>query len=157
MNLRKPLTILATAAALGLVACGGDDESSGLSKADLAKQADVICQTAKTASLKITAPADFGQPTSDPAEAAAYLEKIAPITRKEATDLKALEPADDVKADWDAFTAKESELADFLDGLLAKAKAKDESGLKDLERVPQLGAEFSAAATKIGASGCAKG
>lgn len=159
MNVRMPLTLLALTATLGLAACGSDSSSSSdtLSEADLAKQADAICKTAATAGGKLTPPSDFGGANSDPAAAADYLGKLVPITRKESDDLAALKPADDVKDDYQAFVDKEKQLADFLDGVYAKAKAKDASGIQDLAKAPQLGQEFSAAATKVGATGCATG
>jgi hypothetical protein len=158
MNARIPLTALATTAALALVACGGSSDS-GLSKTDLAKKADSICKTASDAAGKLSAPADFGQPNSNAAAAASYLGKLAPITKQESDDLAALKPADAAKTGWGAFVAKEKQLSRFLDGVLAKAKAKaqDASGIDDLAKVPQLGSEFTAAATKVGATGCAKG
>jgi hypothetical protein len=158
MNPRIPLVTLVAAMTLGLTACGssGDGSSGGLAKADLAKQADAICQTAVTAAGKIQAPAGFGTRQGPPQEAAAYLGKIAPITHNEADDLAALKPADDVKADYADMVAGERKLASFLDGLIAKAKAADPSGLDDLKRSVDVAKPFVAAANKVGASVCAK-
>jgi hypothetical protein len=156
-NPRTPLTILAAAAALGLAACGssGGGSSDTLAKTDLAKKADAICQTAIAAARKIQAPPGFGTTAGAPQEAAAYLEKVRPITQREVNDLAALKPADDVKADFQDMVAKEKTVAAYLDGLIAKAKASDPTGLQDLAKSPTVGKPFAAAARKIGANGCA--
>jgi hypothetical protein len=168
MNGRALLAILALLPAV-LVGCGGDDEASGdggggsssggeaLTLTELAKEADAICKTGAQAAAKVTPPADYGQPGSDAGAATEYLGKIVPITRRQADDIAALEPADDVGADWDAFVDKQEELATFLEGVYQKAKDKDASGIEDLAKVPDLGEQFVKVANKVGATGCAGG
>lgn len=158
---RAPLSLLAVAATLAFAGCGGSDEASGdsgssdtLPRAELATKADAICETAKQDSLKVTQPTDFA---TDPAAAAGYLSKIQVITRTEQTDLAALKPDADAKADYDAMVAAQGKLAGLLDGVVTKAKAKDASGLQDLAKGADLSKPFIAAATKIGAKGCAAG
>jgi hypothetical protein len=157
MNLRIVLPALGAALTLGLTACGGGDDSSSkaLSKADLATKADAICQARDAAAEKVKAPADFGQPNSDPAAAAAYLVQLAAITRKEATDLKAVTPADAARADWDGLVTEGEALATFLDGLVAKAKAKEASGIDDIPKLDPIAQRFKAAAQKVGSKDCA--
>lgn len=155
-NLAVPAALAVT---LGLAACGSSDSSSststpakaaGLPRAELAKQANAICKTANTAATAVPAPASY----EDPAQAAAYFEKIAPITATETKALLALQPADDVKDDYAAFTAAQSEANDLLQRILAKARAKDASGLDDLAKVKPAGAKVAAAARTVGATGC---
>jgi hypothetical protein len=157
MNAR--LCSIAVIAALGMAACGGgDDAVSGLTKEDLATRADAICKEATTAARKLQVPADFAQPNSNSVAAATYLGQLVPITRKEAQDLAALQPRAEVKQQWDAFVAKENQLADELEQVLAKARANDPSALTTLQQdVPRLGQEFTAAAGGLGAHGCASG
>ncbi|HEX6391103.1 MAG TPA: hypothetical protein VFZ89_16705 [Solirubrobacteraceae bacterium] len=156
MNVR--VTCILLAAALGLAACGGDDDSGGLSKTDLATKADAICKEATTAARQLKVPPDFAQPNSNSVALAEYLSKLVPITSKQAADLAALKPADDVKQQWDAFTAKEQELSDYLKKVLTKAQANDPSALTDLQQdVPRLGQEFTTMAGQLGARGCASG
>jgi hypothetical protein len=149
MNARAPFSFLALATSFAIAGCGGSD---GLAKADLAKKADAICATAKADSLKLKQPTDFA---TNPSAAATYLEKVSALTHKESDDLAALTPADDVKADYDALVAAEKKLVTGLDGVVAKAKAKDASGLKDLSALDPK--DFVAASNKIGAKGCAAG
>ena len=77
------------------------------------------------------------QPVSnpdDPAEVAAFLEKLLPATQTQATGLAALKPAPDVAAEWTALLAKQQEVVALFTTVLAKAKAKDPSGKEDLAR-----------------------
>jgi hypothetical protein len=159
MNLRIMVPALGAALTLGLAACGGGDDSSSsdkaLSKSELATRADAICQARDAAAEKVKPPADFGQPNSDPVAAATYLEQLAAITRKEATDLKAVTPEDAAKADWAGLVTEGEALATFLDGLVAKAKAKDASGIDDIPKLDPIAQRFKAAAQKVGSKDCA--
>jgi len=140
------------AASLGLAACGGgDSESSGLSRSELAKKADAICAKAETQSKGISPPANF----DDATESAAYFDQIAPITHKEAGELAALTPDDDAKDDWEAFVARQKAGDELLQTIKRKADTKDPSGQQDLLKVAPTGKAFTAAAKKIGAKGCA--
>jgi acyl-CoA reductase-like NAD-dependent aldehyde dehydrogenase len=160
MTVRTIFAVLAVlAVAFGVAACGGDDEGDkGLPKAELATKADAICKKAVAAARLLQVPPDFAQPNSDSVAAAEYLAKLAPITRKEADDLAALTPAAEVESEWNAFASKQKQLADYLDKVLAKARANDPSALTDLQKdVPRLGQEFTTAAGVVGARGCASG
>ncbi len=155
--MRTPILALLTAtAALGLAACGssGDGGEAKLEKAELAKKADEICTASGKEAAKVEVPEGFGQAGSSAAAASAYLGKIYPITKGELDRLRALKPADDVKADWDSFLAEEGKLVAFLKKILDKAKAKDPSGIQDLAQISTLAGPFKRAADKIGATAC---
>ena len=122
-----------------------------LSRDELAAKADVICKTGETAAQAVTAPSSF----ADADAAAAYFEKIVPLHQKQTDDLAALEPDDEAKADWDAFMATQNENNELLKTILAKAKAKDATGQKDLQKFTKNAQAFAAAATKLGSSECA--
>ena len=136
-------------AVLALGACGG----GGLSKEELGSQANTICEKAEADAEKL---GDPGNP-NDPEAAAAYLAKVAPIAERQLADLKELEPAEDVKADWDAFIAKEQEITTVLQTALRKARARDPSGLADLQRIGTLADEVESAGAKVGAARAAIG
>lgn len=153
MNPRAIIVPLAVAASLGLAACGGDDDKE-LSKSDLAKKANAICKTSKDASGKIAAPADI---TADPVAAAAYFNKIVPITQKQTDDFKDLKPDDDAKADWNQLVARQEQALETLKGIRDKAEAKDPSGVQDLAKAQRVGEKFAAEATAVGADTCASG
>jgi hypothetical protein len=149
------LAILATS--VGLTACGSSSSSSDSAKADdgLAKSAlvakvDAICTKAVTDSQAVAAPASY----DDPTVAAAYFDKIAPITASETAALVALQPADDVKADYAAFTKAQQAANTLLQTIMKKADTKDASGLDDLKQVTPAGQAVAAAAKKLGATTC---
>lgn len=148
MNCRGMMVGLALTACLVLPACGGDEK---LSKSDLAKKADKICKKADTEAKGVTAPSNL-----DDADAvAAYFDKVVPIAQKLTDDLADLKPADDVKDDWNAVIDKQKEGNDLLKTIRDKAKAKDESGKADLQKLQTAAEGFSTAAKKVGANGCA--
>lgn len=137
---------------MGLGACGSDGESGAtLKRAELVTKANAICAAAKAEAGAVKAPPSI----TDPEAASAYFDKIAPITDKETEDLKALEPDDAAKADWDAFVSKQDAANELLKTITAKAKARDQSGLKDLENAQGVSQAVVSAATKLGATVCA--
>ena len=150
MHFRETIVSLALAASLGLAACGGDGDS-GLSRSDLTAKADSICSKATADVDAVNAPRSL----ADANVAAAYFDKVGPILQKETQDLADLEPAKDVKSDWEEFVAKQRAADDLLQTVRKKAHAKDPSGLKDLQKISVAGNAVHAAATKVGATECA--
>jgi hypothetical protein len=156
------LAVLGLAA--GVSACGSSSSSSssssaaagasGLSRAELAAKANMICATAKAQSGTITAPANIG---ADAAAAAAYFDKIFPITDAETKEIQALQPAPAAAADWQSFVAAQVAADQLLLRLKTNADAKNPKGLADLAKVQPAGQKVAAAATKVGATTCASG
>ncbi|HEY4095384.1 MAG TPA: hypothetical protein VGM33_07740 [Baekduia sp.] len=150
------LAILATS--VGLTACGSSSSSdtkttsadAGLSKSALIAKVDAICTKAITASQVVEAPASY----DDPTVAAAYFDKIAPITAAETSAIVALQPADDVKADFADFTKAQQAANTLLQTIMKKADSKDPSGLDDLNKVAPAGQAVADAAQKLGAKTC---
>lgn len=141
------LSALALAGAV--TACGG---SSGLSKAELSKQANAICTAEQKAGEAVPAPSNI----QDASQAAPYFDKIVPIIVGATTKLAALKPADEIKADWNAFLTQRKSLTTLMQTVQHKADAKDASGLADLSTEPDLAKKMAAAATKAGATACAQ-
>jgi hypothetical protein len=153
MNSRSAAAGLAIAAmSVGLAACGSSksDDDGGLSRKDISAQANAICKKAITASQAVTAPTSF----EDAKVAAAYFDKIAPITEIETTALLALKPGDEVKSDYAAFTKAQTEANALLQTIKQKADSQDRSGLDDLKKVQPAGDAVSVAAKKVGATDC---
>jgi hypothetical protein len=154
------LAVLALAA--GVSACGSSSSSSsstaagasGLSRAELVAKANMICATAKGQSGTITAPANIG---ADAAAAAAYFDKIFPITDAETKEIQALVPSPAAAADWQSFVSAQVSADQLLLRLKTNADAKNPKGLADLAKVQPAGQKVAAAATKVGATTCAGG
>ncbi len=155
MNMKTPVALLAAVAALGLAACGSDDKSDGgggkLAKTELVKQASAIC-TASEAKIKgIKQPSNI----ADANEAAPYFAEISKVAQEQHTKLKALQPADDVKADYDTFLAEEEKAFALLSGLATAAKEKDAAKGAQLMKQVQDNTTYEAAASKLGLKSCA--
>jgi hypothetical protein len=148
------LTIAAMS--IGVTACGSDSDSSSssssdtLSKSALVTKMDAICTKAQDDAKAIEAPASY----EDPTVAAAYFDQVAPITDTETRQLAALEPADDVKDDYAAFTQAQTEANALLQTIMKKADSKDATGLDDLKKVEPAANKVSAAAKKLGSKTC---
>jgi hypothetical protein len=155
MNTRTSVAAVLVVTAIGasIAGCGGG--SKGLSKADLDTKANAIC---KTGGDKIKAvPAPSTTDIQDATKAAAYFDKIVPIAQDATNQLAALKPADDVKADWDAFIIAQKNATALLVSIQHKADVKDRSGLSDLTKYPALDQAVNTAADKVGATGCNDG
>lgn len=117
---RTLLTTLSTAALLA-AGCGGDDESPGkLAKADLAKAADAVCVTFQP---KVEA---LGEPT-DVASFKTYLEQFLPVAADRRKALVALQPDDDVKAEWEDLIKDYDASVDGAKQALAALAENDEA------------------------------
>jgi hypothetical protein len=145
----------------GLCACGSSSSSStattgtsGLSRAALASKANAICATAKGQAATITSPANIA---SDATAAAAYFDKIFPITDAETKELQALTPAAAAATDWTAFVDAQVAADKLLLTLKTNADAKNPKGLADLAKVQPAGQVVANAANKVGATTCATG
>jgi ABC-type enterochelin transport system substrate-binding protein len=135
-------------AAVALAACGSDSKDSGKSKADIQKEASAICSDVKKELGAVKTPSNI----NDPAQALAYFDEAVPISQKAVDKLKALEPSGDYKTDYDAYVSAQSEQIDALAKVREKAKAKDPSGLKDLQNIDDT--KTSDAAKKAGLKAC---
>jgi len=147
---------IAVTAALTAVGCGSSSGSgaSGLSRAQIDASANKICEEA-TAQIRAVGalPADF---RANPTSAAAYLDKVTPITDKAVAALSALTPSSSVKDRWNDFILKNRSAQQALDSARARAHARDPSGLADFEAATgRLSQKLDVAARTVGATGCA--
>ena len=143
-------TLTVVLAAVALAACGDSDDGgdNGKSKADIQKEAQAICTDVKKDLEKIEAPSNI----QDANEVSAYFEKAVPVSQEAVDKLEALEPPDDYKADYDAYVTAQAKQIDELAKVAEKAKAKDPSGLKDLQNIDEKTTEN--AARKAGLTTC---
>jgi hypothetical protein len=119
---------LAVGAALAVTGCGGGSKS--LNKSDLDAKVNKICKDTDAQQNKIKPPSDFA---TNPKAAADYLTAIQKVEKDGISQLKGLKPDDSVKADYNAYLADNDHALALLDTALSKAKAKDASGLKDVQ------------------------
>ncbi|GAC1434683.1 MAG: hypothetical protein NVSMB51_02470 [Solirubrobacteraceae bacterium] len=141
----------AVALAASLAACGS---GGGLQRDALARQGNQICRDGQKKLAGIgSAPSDF---RTNPTAAAAFLDRYVPIIDEVAAKLKALKPADAVKADWNAFESKFAQSTAYVDKARTKAHNKDSTGVQDIKAAAQLGTATNAAASKVGTSVCAR-
>lgn len=114
--------------ALAVAACGS---SSGvqLSKSELAARVNAACRSYVRASTAIPQPRDFA---TNPVSAAAYLDKLKPLVDSEHAAIAGLEPVPQVRARFARFRAASAHQLRLFDSALAKAHAKDPSGLREL-------------------------
>ena len=155
MRLMRVGAVVVVGLAMAAAGCGGDDDDGGgLSKSEFQEQAGKICTDGDKALEAIPQPADI----SDATQAETYLSAVLATASDQIDKMKALEPADDYKADYDKYISELEASKTFVTGILDKAKASDPSGLQELQAELQAGTREKAindAANKLGVSACA--
>lgn len=163
LNTRRAALCAASIAALALAGCGSSNSSSssststpaaGLSRTALAATVNAACDAYNTAASALKTPADF---VSNPASAAAFLDKLKPLVQTEYNAITTLTANASVKADFDAFVAAGKHQTATFNTVAAKAHAKDPTGLKDLAAAQQYKkTTLDPLATKLGFTSCLK-
>lgn len=152
-HLRALLTC-STVVALGLAFwTAGCGSSSGLSKSELAKQVNSICDQYNSKIKAIKQPSDLA---SNANSAAAFFDQVAPLFDQALAKFKALKPADSVKTQYNDFLGKISSLASLIDQIKAKADAKDKTGVALLPQIQPATTAANSAADSLGATDCSK-
>lgn len=130
------------------VGCGGDD---GLAEEQLAEQADAICVKFAQRGREL------GRPDlADAQLAEEYFTRAADLARDQQEELEALEPADEVRSDYEALTTATAKAIGLLDDLAAASAAADEAERTRLvNELPRLRVEVDEAANAVGAQDCA--
>lgn len=145
---------LAATSVIAIAGCGGSSSSGGLSKAQLASKANAACSAYTRAASAIPQPKDF---TTNPVAAAAFLDKLKPLTATEEQAMLALKPDSNAKALWDRFIAAGRHTTSLFDDADAKAHAKDRAGLVDLEKlVAYKTRTLNPIAAQLGATACGR-
>jgi hypothetical protein len=158
--MRRRLAVVGAIGALAaLGGCGGDDEDSGgLNAEELDKQSAAICAKGKEDIEALDTPSDE-EFRDDPEKAAAYIGELVRLADENLVKLRALEPEEDLKADYVAYTGEVETSRDFLEDVRKKALARDPSGYEAMVQEASTGARdkaTEAAALKAGLKGCAK-
>jgi hypothetical protein len=114
---------------LAVSACGGASSGAQLSKSQLAAKVNAACTSYVKASSAVPQPRDF---TSNAASAAAYLDKLGPLVESEHAAIAGLKPVPELRARFEQFRAASSHQLGLFQSAVAKAHAKDSSGVRDL-------------------------
>jgi hypothetical protein len=143
---------VAVALAIAVAGCGSDH--GGLTRAQLDAQTTKICKGREADIQKAGTPPNL----DDPVVAARWLQSIVKIADLEVAQARALKPQASLEPAYDAFVTEIASSRDFLAGVLAKARARDRTGLVDLQRELATGKRqraVLAAERKAGLHGCA--
>jgi hypothetical protein len=147
--------VVVVAVAIAVAGCGsGSDDAGGLTRAQLDVRTSRIC-THGTAQVNRLGTPDL----NDPAAATTWLESVLRVADGEVSQARGLEPAAGLKPAYDAWIAQVVAERDFVRGVLAKARARDRTGLQDLQDEAEHHTHdraLAAAARRAGLTGCAK-
>ena len=155
MTRYSPLAVLVVS--LGLVACGGDDDSGGApSKAEFARNAEQICRNTEKQLENI------GDDASNPDVVANAIDKVIEEARKAADDLVALERPDGEAGQTaeqfsEGFKSElNSQIIPALEQLRDALKKKDVQGVQAAaKKLQELETSKSdKAARELGATAC---
>jgi len=148
--LRTPCALAVAVPVLALSACGGSDDAT-LDKTKLAAKADAICKSTNAKLQKLQQPQTIEQ-------AATYYDALSKGLDAQEASFKALKPADDVKAQWNAFLALVAQNGTKVHALVDAAKTKDNAkGKATAAQIQALTPKLNAAADALGAKGCGSG
>jgi len=155
--MRGRWAVVAATGALALLGgCGGDDdEGGGLSKAELNEKTGALCKESSRKADAIPEPTNI----EDADQAATYFGRIVALADEHVAKLQALEPEESLKPAYDEYLVAAEATRAFFKGILAKAQAKDPSGLQDLQQEAETGTlekRNEDAARKAGLTICAE-
>jgi hypothetical protein len=144
---------VATTVAIVLAGCGGSS-SSGLSKAQLAYKADAACTAYNNAATKIPPPSDL---PANPVTAAAYFDKLKPLSVAFENTMLSLKPDSSAKPLWDRFVAAGQHVTALTDDADTKAHANNRAGLAQIGQAVStyMQSTLTPIANKLGATVCA--
>jgi hypothetical protein len=141
------MVVVTALTAVVAAGCG----SSGLSKQQLASNANTICDRFKPRVAAVKAPSDV---LTNPASAAHYFDQIAPLYGQALDELKKLKPASNVKSQWSQMLSRFGAVASLTDQLKAEADKGQTDGTVLLSQVVPRSNAADAAASQIGATSC---
>ena len=161
MAARNPLLALAATLAIGLVGCGEEGgggggapapQPSGITKQDVIQQADRICQDAQSRAAKIKQPKG-----RDPQGVQRYIRRVAEVQDQAVTEIKALQPPPEGKAEFDKFVQANEELNESFDGLIEAVEERDQKGFAEVNRrIQENSAKAQSAAQAYGFKTCGR-
>lgn len=152
--MRPPHLLLAllAAAVMGVAGCGGDDDEDGgsgaLTKAELVSKADAICGDLNKRIDALPAPDSVE-------DVATFSEDALKIFEPAVADLKALEPPDEVEADYDRAMELLDDQIDRTKELQQAGEDKDEAKIRSvIAEGDKADEEGDKLAKKIGLQKC---
>jgi hypothetical protein len=141
---------LATAAgfsaSLLLASCGGDGD--GLSREEFVAEADAICAEYDQRVQEIEQPQGLD-------DVERYADEAQPVIEEGMTELRELEPPEELQDDWNAFISSSEESLDFLDELREAGAAGDPERIQEIaQEVSAVNDEANGIARELGLEDC---
>ena len=161
MAVRSPLLALAGTLVVGLAACGEEGgggaappapQPSGASKQDVVRQADRICQDAQSKATKIKQPKG-----RDPEAVQRYIKQVAEVQDEAVSEIKALSPPPEGKAEFDKFVQANEELNESFDGMIEAVDERDRKAFARVnKKIQENSAKAQSAAQAYGFKTCGR-
>ncbi len=129
MTRRFTVPFTVAAMALGAGACGGEDSTQTLPRAEFSTQANAVCAKFEKQIDAIPTPTGGGSDDEQLKRYADYVDKVAPVTSKAHDELSALAPDDEALAKkWDAYLDQVEDGIDDIEESADKARDGDKAG-----------------------------
>ena len=127
--------------------CGGDDR---LSRAEYVREADAICEKYEKRLEEVREPQSL-------AEVPGYVDEARPVVEEGISELRDLEPPEDVQPKVDRWLSKNEQNLARIDDLSEAAEANDEQTVRDaLGKLAENEEEADRLARDIGLRACAE-
>jgi hypothetical protein len=148
LSINRPALCVSAAAAIAVAGCGS---SGTLSRNALANKANPICANENAQSNAVQRPTGRGATAIS-----AYFDKLIPIANMGTSQLEKLKPDSSAASDWNTYLTARKDAINLLKTIDQKARSRDPSGIQDLRQVQPTAVRVRQAATKLGATQCAR-
>jgi hypothetical protein len=133
-------------ASLVLAACGGGD--GGLSREEFLSEADSICTEYDRRIQEIDEPQSID-------DIERYADEAKPVIEEGMSELRELEPPNDLQEQWDEYIASSQESVEYLDELRQAGAAGDPARIQEIaQEVSQKNEEADRLARDLGLQDC---
>lgn len=144
---RSPVLAVLCALAVGIAACGGDDDNGDLSYEATGTELSRICDRLDPVTDELT-----GEPEND---APLLEDNVIPEFERAIEDVRELDVHEDLRSDRDAFVRNGEEQLEIVRDAQSAADTGDADAYHgELGRLVDLDRESDEIASRLGASGC---
>ena len=148
LSISRPALLVAGLAAVAVAGCGS---SNTLSRSALVSKANPICANENAQSNAVPKPSG-----RDVSAISTYFDKLIPIANQGTSQLQKLKPDSSAASDWNTYLTARKDAINLLKTIDQKARSRDPSGIQDLRQVQPTAVRVRQAATKLGATQCAR-